>query len=137
MDNNFNSDFNQDGWQQQPIYNTPQQPLGKNYDTPILILGIVSAITALLSSCLCCCAPIPVVTSIIGIVFTFITTKNGHEWNAVRIIGLILCIVSLLGLALYFVYIIIFMYSPAGQQYINECIDMYNEIFSQYSDFYN
>lgn len=137
MDNNFNSDFNQDGWQQQPIYNTPQQPLGKNYDTPILILGIVSAITALLSSCLCCCAPIPVVTSIIGIVFTFITTKNGHEWNAVRIIGLILCIVSLLGLALYFIYIIIFMYSPTGQQYINECIDMYNEIFSQYSDFYN
>lgn len=137
MDNNFNNDFNQDGWQTQPTYNTPQQPLGKNYDTPILVLGIVSALTALLTSCLCCCAPIPIITSIIGIVFTFITTKNGHEWTTMRIIGLILCIVSLLGLLLYFIYIIVLMYSPAGQQYMNEFMDMYNELFSQYSDFYN
>lgn len=135
MDNNFNNDFNQDAWQQQPTYNTPQQPLGKNYDTPVLILGIVSAIMALLSSCICCCAPIPIVTAIIGIVFAFVTTKNGHEWNAMRIIGLILCIVSLLGLILYFVYIIVFMYSPAGQAYINEYMKIYEDIMNSYSDF--
>ena len=137
MDNNFNNDLNQDGWQQQPAFNTPQQPPKKNYDTPVLILGIVSAITAFLSACLCCCAPIPIVTAIIGIVFAFVTTKNGYEWNAMRIIGLILCIVALLGIILYFVYIIVFMNSPAGQAYIEEYMKMYEEIFSDYSEFYN
>ena len=137
MDNNFNNDLNQDNWQQQPVYDAPQPPLGKNYDTPVLILGIVSAITALLSACICCCAPIPIVTAIIGIVFAIVTTKNGHAWNAMRIIGLILCIVAMLGLILYFVYIIVFMYSPAGQAYINEYMNIYEDIFSDYSDFYN
>lgn len=138
MDNNTNNNFNQDIWQQQPdFYQEQEKPLGKNYDTTVLVLGIVSAIMAFLSSCLCCCAPIPIVTSIIGIVFAFVTTKNGHEWNVLRIIGLILNIVSILGLILYFVYIITFMYSPAGQQFINEYMNMYNEILNDYSNFYN
>ena len=136
MDNNFNNDFNQDVWQQQPIYDTPQQqPLGKNHDTAVLVLGIVSAIMALISSCICCCIPVPIVTAIIGIVFAIITTKNGHAWNAMRIIGLILCIVSILGLILYFVYIIAFMYSPTGQQMMSEYMKMYEDIMNGYTDF--
>jgi len=135
MDNNSSNDFNQDVWQQQPVYDTPQQPLGKNHDTTVLVLGIVSAIMALLSSCICCCVPVPIVTAIIGIVFAIITTKNGHEWNAVRIIGLILCIVSILGLILYFVYIIAFMYSPTGQQMMSEYMKMYEDIMNGYTDF--
>ena len=134
MDNNFNNE----NWQEQPTYySEPEKPLGKNYDTTVLILGIVSAITAFLTSCICCCVPIPIVTSIIGIVFAFVTAKNGHEWNAMRIIGLVLCIVSLLGLILYFVYVFAFMFSSTGQQIMSDYMDIYNEIMSEYSEFSN
>ena len=64
MDNNLNQDI----WQQ-PVNPMPEQPKKPNYDVPALVLGIVSAIFAFVSSCFICCAPIPLVTGIIGIVF--------------------------------------------------------------------
>lgn len=125
MDNNLNQDI----WQQ-PVNPMPEQPKKPNYDVPALVLGIVSAIFAFVSSCFICCAPIPLVTGIIGIVFVFITNKNGYQWNAMRIVALILNIVAILGLILWFVYLIIFMNSPVGQAYIEEYMNIYNELMS-------
>ena len=135
MDNNLNNHCNQDVWQQQPIYDTPQQPLGKNYDTAVLVLGIVSIATVIITLFSCCCAPISIVTAIIGIIFAIITAKNGYPWNAMRIIGLVLCIVSILSILLFVIFIMYFIYSPAGQQAISEFMKMYEEALTGYSDF--
>ena len=97
MDNNMNQDI----WQQ-PDSQFTQTPPKKNYDTAVLVLGIVSAVLALISSCIICCSPIPFVTAILAIVFAIITTRNGYDWNAMRIVGLVLGIVAILGLALWF-----------------------------------
>lgn len=131
MDNNMNQDI----WQQ-PDSQFTQTPPKKNYDTAVLVLGIVSAVLALISSCIICCSPIPFVTAILAIVFAIITTRNGYDWNAMRIVGLVLGIVAILGLALWFIYLIVFMNSEAGQEYITRYLEMYSEMFGEdFSDF--
>lgn len=134
MDNNNNNssgNYNQDIWQQQPTPTfEPEQPKKPNYDTPALVLGIVSAVFALIGACTMCCAPIAIITSIIGIIFVIVTTKNGHPWNAMRIVALVLNIVSILGLVLWFLYIILFMNSAAGQTFMEEYMKMYEEIMN-------
>ncbi len=130
MDNN---NYNENIWQQQPA--PEQQPPKPNYDKPALVLGIVSAIFALVGSCMVCCAPVALVTGIIGIVFVFVTNKNGYPWNAVRIVALVLNVVAILGLILWFLYLILFMYSAAGQELINQYMNIYEEFLNDPSSF--
>ncbi len=128
MDNNYNQDI----WQQSTPP-TPEKPKKPNYDTPALILGIVSVILALISSCILNCASLTFITGIIGIIFVFVTNKNGYPWNATRIVALILNIVAILGLILWFLCIILFMNSAAGQAFMEEFMDIYNEFMTDSS----
>jgi len=130
MDNNYNQNI----WQQTPTP-TPDAPNKPNYDTPALVLGIVSAVFALISSCVLCCAPIVFITGPIGIIFVIVTTKNGYDWNATRIVALVLNVVAILGLILLILYTILWINSAEGQQAMNEFWKFYNQFMSDPSSF--
>lgn len=126
MDNNYNKDI----WQQSAPPPTQEQPQKPNYDNTSLILGFVSVILALVGSCLTCCVPLVFITGFIGIILVFVTNKNGYPWNAMRIAALILNIVSILGLILWLLCINLFINSAAGQAFIEEYMNIFNEFLA-------
>ncbi len=128
MDNN---NYNQDMWQQQPSpMFTPEPPKKPNYDSSAFTLGIVSIIFALIGSCILYCTPIAIVTGIIGIIAVFTTVKNGYDWNATRVVALILNLVAILGVILLFLFIFLFMNSAAGQAFMDKYMELYNELLN-------
>ncbi|MBQ9766239.1 MAG: hypothetical protein IJW18_08585 [Lachnospiraceae bacterium] len=133
MDNK--PDYNQDIWQEYTPPAPEKKPL-PNYDKAALILGIVSAVFALASSCIPCCCFIPLVTGILSIVFVFITHKHKYPWNASRAVALVLSLVSILALILWYVFIVLFMNSPAGEEYMSIFMEEYAKALESAGPYY-
>lgn len=128
MDYNYNNN---------EVQNTPTNSQKKNnYALTSLILGIATLISGIISLCFLFCAPIPVITAILSIIFGFLSRQPGERISAKAIIGIVFSIVTLVLLILMVIFILIFINSPEGQSFIEEFMIEYQDIYKTYSDFY-
>lgn len=130
MDYNYNNETGQ-----HPT-NTQNSQKKNNYATTSLILGIVTLVVGLVSMCFLMCAPIPVITGILSIVFGFLSRQPGERISAKAVVGIVFSIVTLVLLILMVIFIITFLNSPEGQAFIQEFMLEYQDMYKTYSDFY-
>ena len=117
--------------------NNPVEMKKKNgYATTSLVLGIVTLISGLISLCFFMCAPIPIITGILSIVFGFLSRQPGERISSKAIVGIVFSIVTLVLLILMVIFILTFINSPEGKMFIEEFLMEYEDIYKTYSEFY-
>lgn len=117
-------------------YTSPEPPKNSFAKTS-MILGIIALVTGVISAVLPCCAPIPLISALLGIIFGFVSRKPGEAFAPQAIIGIICNAVAIVFIILAAIFLIAFMNSAAGQEMVAEYMKYYQEIMEGYDAFYN
>lgn len=137
--NNFNNNYNPDN-SNQGNYNSfnyvPYQnnmPRKSNgFAKASLILGIVSIVTGFLFL-----IPIPFITSLLSIIFGFVSKQPGQRMEGKAIIGISLSIVILITIIVLIVVVYQFLNTMAGVEFVNQFMSEYKEALKIYMEFYD
>lgn len=137
--NNFNNNYNPDNYSQNNYYasnnssypnDIPRRPNG--FAKASLILGIISIITGIFFL-----IPIPFITSLLSIIFGFVSKQPGQRIEGKAIIGISLSSVILITIIVIIVVVYQFLNTMAGVEFVNQFMAEYKEALKIYMEFYN
>ena len=135
-ENNFNNNNYNPNNYTQGSYNSPySEPTPKRsngFAKSSLILGILSVVTGFLFL-----IPIPFITSLLSIIFGFVSKKPGQRMEGKAIVGISLSIVMLVTIIVLIFVVYQFLNTMAGVEFVNQFMAEYKEAFKIYMEFYN
>ncbi len=97
-----------------------------------LILGIVSVVTGFLFL-----IPIPFITSLLSIIFGFVSKQPGQRMEGKAIVGISLSFVILITIIVLIFVVYQFLNTMAGVEFVNQFMAEYKEALKVYMEFYN
>lgn len=110
--------------------NAPQKSNG--FAKASFILGILSMITGFFFL-----IPIPFITSLLSIIFGFVSKQPGQRMEKKAIIGISLSVVILITIIVLIVVVYQFLNTMAGVEFVNQFMAEYKEALKVYMEFYN
>lgn len=137
--NNFNNNYNPNNSNQDNYNSSNYVPYQNNmprksngFAKASLILGIISIVTGFLFL-----IPIPFITSLLSIIFGFVSKQPGQRMEGKAIIGISLSIVILITIIVLIVVVYQFLNTMAGVEFVNQFMEEYKEALKIYMEFYN
>ena len=95
-----------------------------------LILGIVSVVTGFLFL-----IPIPFITSLLSIIFGFVSKQPGQRMEGKAIVGISLSFVILITIIVLIFVVYQFLNTMAGVEFVNQFMAEYKEALKVYMEF--
>lgn len=132
--NNYNSNNNQGNYNPSdyaPYSNNPPRR-SNSFAKASLILSIVSIVTGVLFL-----IPIPFITSLLSIIFGFVSKQPGQRMEGKAIVGISLSIVTLITIIVLIWVVYQFLNTMAGVEFIRQFMAEYEEALKVYMEFYN
>ncbi|MCX4269422.1 MAG: DUF4190 domain-containing protein [Lachnospiraceae bacterium] len=129
--NNYNPNtYNQNGYQSP--YSNPAPKRANGFAKSSFILGIISVITGFLFL-----IPIPFITSLLSIIFGFVSKRPGERMEGKAIVGISLSAVILITIIVLIFVVYQFLNTMAGVEFVNQFMAEYKEALKVYMEFYN
>lgn len=130
-DNQFNqNNYNQNNYHSP--YSNPVPKRSNGFAKSSFILGIISIITGFLFL-----IPIPFITSLLSIIFGFVSKQPGQRMEGKAIVGISLSIVILITIIVLIFVVYQFLNTMAGVEFVNQFMAEYKEALKVYMEFYN